>query len=191
MKIQSGLGNPSVHFQSLEQNNRQVVVNRHSKSEELVPNKSDTSVGEMQTERSDFNALLAVKELDISNISPQEFTSLIADITRLSSETGGENDGSINKGLSHFRVSLEVRMATGKLAPNAKLDMQQYVNEYTEESEKLSKQDNKTYSYSPIYANQSKQAIDTIFTQSNIENLQLEAIEFLKKSGSSLVDKKV
>ncbi|MFU2511219.1 hypothetical protein [Pseudoalteromonas sp. ASV78] len=190
MKIQSGLGNPSAHLQSLEQNNRQVIVNRHSKSEELVPNKSDTSVGGMQTERSDFNALLAVKELDISNISPQEFTSLIADITRLSSETGRGNDESI-KGLSNFRVSLEVRMATGKLAPNAKLDMQQYVNEYTEESEKLSKQDNKTYRYSPIYANQSKQAIDTIFTQSNIENLQLEAIEFLKKSGSSLVDKKV
>ena len=115
---------------------------------------------------------------------------MIADITRLSSETGRGNDESI-KGLSNFRVSLEVRIATGKLAPNAKLDMQQYVNEYTEESEKLSKQDNKTYRYSPIYANQSKQAIDTIFTQSNIENLQLEAIEFLKKNGSSLVDKKV
>ena len=58
MKIQSGLGNPSAHFQSLEQNNRQVIVNRHSKSEELVPNKSDTSVRGMQTERSDFTLYL-------------------------------------------------------------------------------------------------------------------------------------
>ncbi|KAF7775069.1 hypothetical protein PCIT_a1168 [Pseudoalteromonas citrea] len=190
MKLQNDLRNHPVLLQSTEQNNQHTSVNLHSKSEELAPNKSATTAGDIQPKRDDFNALLAVEEFDISNITPQEFTSLIADITHLSSETGKIDDSTI-EGLSHFRVSLEVRMATGQLNPNAKLDMQQYVNDYTKQSENLSKQDDKTYAYSPIYANQSKQAIDTIFTQSNLENLQLEAIDFLKKSGSILIDKEV
>ncbi|MBD1581610.1 hypothetical protein [Pseudoalteromonas sp. S16_S37] len=62
--------------------------------------------------------------------------------------------------------------------------MQQYIDDYTEQSERLSEQDDKTYCFTPIYANQSKQAISTYFTQSKLENLQLEAIEFLKKAAA-------
>lgn len=190
MKIHSGTEPHSFHSQGTELNSRQTTVNRHSKRDELASNGLDTPIKEAKPKQGDFNALLAVEEFDINNISPQEFTSLIADITRLSSETDGKDDSSI-EGLSHFRVSLEVRMSTGQLDPTAKLDMEQYINDYTEQAEKLSKQDNKTYGYSPIYANQSKQSIETIFTQSNLESLQLEAIEFLKSRGSNLVDKKV
>lgn len=191
MKLQNSFGNTQVHLRRTELNSQQdTTVNHHSKDQGTIPKKTEESESSINLSQGNFNALLAMEEFNINNVSPKEFTNLIKDITHLSSATGEADDDMVD-GLRSFRVSLEVRMSTGQLDPNAKIDMQKYVNDYIELSESLSKQDRNTYSHSPMYANQSKQAIDTYFTQSNLEKLQLKAIDFLKKSDSNLIDKKV
>ncbi|MCF2907144.1 hypothetical protein L1285_02135 [Pseudoalteromonas sp. DL2-H2.2] len=193
MKLENGSGQPPAFSQNKVQNkahnSRQISADDRINNQALTVKEPDAATLTAQPEQGDFKALLAVDTFDIRDVSPQAFSSLISDITRLSGETGGMDEAAV-AGLSHFRVSLAVRMEAGQLDPNAEIDMQQYTNEYVEQSENLSRQDSKTYGYSAMYANQSKQAIETYMTQSNLEVLQQQALHVLKATDSHLIDSK-
>ncbi|QTL37784.1 hypothetical protein [Pseudoalteromonas viridis] len=194
MKLENGPGQPPVHFRNKEQNkahnSRQFSAGDRINSQALAVKELGAANQTAQPVQGDFKALLAVDMFDVRNVSPQAFSSLISDITRLSGETGGMDETAV-AGLSHFRVSLAVRMETGQLDSNAEIDMQQYINEYVEQSENLSRQDSKTYGYSATYAKQSKQAIETYMTQSNLHALQQQALHVLKTTDSHLINRKV
>ncbi|WP_046007312.1 hypothetical protein [Pseudoalteromonas rubra] len=195
MKLENGSGQPPVHFLNKEQKKAQDRWQISAGDPDPINDQAvavkepDAATQTAQSEQGGFKALLAVDTFNIRNTSPQAFSSLLSDITRLPGEVGGMDETAVT-GLSHFRVSLEVRMEAGQLDPSAEIDMQQYINEYVEQSENLSRQDSKTYGYSAMYANQSKQAIETYMTQSNLQALQQQALHVLKATDSHLIDSK-
>ncbi|MEJ6473192.1 hypothetical protein [Pseudoalteromonas piscicida] len=186
MKLQNELGKLQVQLTAPkpEQNSR------YAEEQEQPFKYGGASSQSEPLASSPFSALFSLETVDINHISPHDFTSLIADISKLHNETG-EGDKHAIEGLGYFRITLEVQMTTGQLDPNAKIDMQQYATEHAKSAESLAKIDSQTYGHSPIYANQSKQAIATFFTPTQLENLQLSAIELLKHKGNRLLDKKV